>query len=198
VTSGSSTKERIIAAALETLRTDGFAGVSARAIARRGDFNQALIFYHFGTINDLLLAALDATAAARLERYREVMGETTDPQELMEMAARLYREDLEAGHITVVGELIAGSLTEPSLGPEIVARVQPWIDLAEEAIARVTAGTFVEGMVPSRDLAFVLVALYLGVDLLAQLDGDLERAESLFEVGRRVAPLMSLLGGSAS
>jgi AcrR family transcriptional regulator len=191
------TKERIIEAALETLRTDGFAGASARTIARRGDFNQALIFYHFGTINDLLLAALDSTAAARRERYERAIEDVTDPQELVEVAAELYREDLEAGHITVLSELIAGSLTEPALGPEIIARMQPWIDLAEAAVDRATEGTFVAQLVPARDLAFALVALYLGVDLLTQLDGDRTRAESLFDVGRQVAPMLSMLPGAS-
>jgi AcrR family transcriptional regulator len=197
VTEGS-TKGRIIAATLDTLREEGFAGVSARAIARRGDFNQALIFYHFGTINDLLLAALDATAESRLARYREAMEGASDAVELLDVAARLYAEDLEEGHITVLGELIAGSLTEPSLGPEIVTRMRPWIDLAEDAIERATQGTVVEQLVPARDLAFALVALYLGLDLLTQLDGDRSRAEGLFDVGRRLAPMMSMLSGGTS
>ena len=191
------TKDRIVAATLESLRTDGFAGTSARSIARRGDFNQALIFYHFGTINDLLLAALDATAAARLDRYREEIADVDGAEGLLEVAGRLYREDLEAGHITVLVELIAGSLTEPSLGPQIVERMQPWIDLAEDAIARATAGTMLEQMLPARDVAFALVALYLGVDLLTQLDDDRARVESLFETGERLAPVMTLLGGTS-
>ncbi|MEA2591578.1 MAG: hypothetical protein QOD62_1409, partial [Actinomycetota bacterium] len=35
--SPATTKERIVAAALETLKEEGFAGTSARAIARRGN-----------------------------------------------------------------------------------------------------------------------------------------------------------------
>ena len=193
MTTAGSTKEVIIAATLETLRTHGFAGTSARAIARAGGFNQALIFYHFGTINELLLVALDATAGERLARYREEVESASGAQELMEIAARLYQEDLEAGHITVLGELIAGSLTEPELGPKLVERMEPWIDLAETAIERATAGTFVPQMVPPRDLAFALVALYLGVDLMTHLDGDRTRAGSLFDVGRRLAPVIAML-----
>ena len=48
---GQATKARIVAAAIETLKTDGFAGASARAIAKAGGFNQALVFYHFGSVN---------------------------------------------------------------------------------------------------------------------------------------------------
>lgn len=61
-TTGEATRQRIVDATLETLRNEGFAGATSRAIARAGDFNQALIFYHFGTLDGLLLAALDKTS----------------------------------------------------------------------------------------------------------------------------------------
>lgn len=41
-----STREKIMHAAYETLKKEGIKNTSARAIAREGDFNQALIFYH--------------------------------------------------------------------------------------------------------------------------------------------------------
>ena len=53
---GSETRDRIIEAALETVRVEGFADTTARAIARHGGFNQALIFDHFGSVDELLTA----------------------------------------------------------------------------------------------------------------------------------------------
>ena len=52
----SATRSRIIEAALQTVREEGFAETTARAIARHGGFNQALIFYHFGSVDALLVA----------------------------------------------------------------------------------------------------------------------------------------------
>ncbi|TMD18757.1 MAG: helix-turn-helix transcriptional regulator, partial [Chloroflexi bacterium] len=52
------TRERLVRAALTTLTQQGFSGTTARAIARTGKLNQALIFYHFGSVDRLLLAAL--------------------------------------------------------------------------------------------------------------------------------------------
>ena len=40
---GSETRDRIVTAALETVRTEGFANTTARAIAAHGGFNQALM-----------------------------------------------------------------------------------------------------------------------------------------------------------
>lgn len=86
------TKGRIIAAALQTLRTEGIAGASARAIGRTGDFNQALIFYHFDSLNDLLLAAVEELSSRRVERYRARIDHITTLGELVAVAAELHRE----------------------------------------------------------------------------------------------------------
>src|SRR6202161_2979627 len=69
------TRRRLIEAALETLKTEGYAGASARAIAQRAGSTQGLIFYHFGSVTNLLLAALDAVSAERLLRYGEAVDE---------------------------------------------------------------------------------------------------------------------------
>jgi AcrR family transcriptional regulator len=189
-------KETIVNAALETIKTEGFAGTSARAIARNGDFNQALIFYHFGTLNDLLLAALDRTSEQRMLRYREVLNDAGSIPEIVEAAMKAYGEDLEAGHITVLSEMIAGSLSRPDLGPEIVARMEPWIDFAEEAVKKAVDGTPFASILPPRTVAFAIVALYLGVDLLAHLDRDHSRAEDMFKTAAGIADLLAPMLGS--
>jgi AcrR family transcriptional regulator len=186
-----STRTRIVSAAIRTLKERGFAGASARAIAHTGGFNQALIFYHFGTVNDLLLAALDETSTQRMGRYRGALQEIRTLPELFGQAARIYREDLESGHIKVLAELIAGASSSPGLGPEIVARIEPWVAFTEEALERVLAGSALESLVPTPDLAFTVVALYLGVELLAHLDGRLARAEQLIDSGSRLASLFA-------
>lgn len=189
----STTKDRIVQAALITLKEEGFAGTSARAIAKRGGFNQALIFYHFGTLGDLLLSALDRTSAERMTRYRESMGAKGSVSEKIARATELYREDLDSGHITVLSELIAGSLSRPDLAPEVIRRMQPWIDFAEETIAEMLSNTAFALVVPARSLALGIVALYLGVDMLTHLDEGRRPAEELFALAASVAPLLDSL-----
>lgn len=191
-----STKERIVEAAFSTLKEEGFAGTSARAIARRGGFNQALIFYHFGTLNDLLLATLDRTSADRMSRYRDSIGKAKGVDEKIQTATRLYREDLGSGHITVISEMVAGSLARPDLGPEVVARMEPWIEFTEGVITDLLAGSIFEGSVNPRSLAFAVVALYLGVDLLSHLDQDKSRAEALFQMVGAMGPFLAPIFGN--
>ncbi len=187
------TREQIVEAALETLKTEGYAGASARAIARRGGFNQALIFYHFGTLNRLFLAALDHTSEQRMARYREAVAGATTLEHMLEVAFRIYREDLDAGHVRVFSELIAASMAHPELKPEIAARTEPWIAFARDAIDKVIAGSPFATDLPTRQLAFAVVAFYCGVNLLSTLDEDRSDTEALFRTARSLAPLVSAL-----
>jgi AcrR family transcriptional regulator len=192
------TREQIVQAALDTLKAVGFAGASARGIARTGGFNQALIFYHFGRVNDLLLAALDETSARRMAAYREAMEGASSLSELVGEATRIYREDLRSGHIKVLAEMIAGSSAHPELGPQIAARVEPWIRFAEEAIGRVLAGSPLEPFIPVREAAHAVVAFYLGVELLTHLQPRRFRAGKLFDLAARTTPLLDGLLGRPS
>ncbi|MDP8969154.1 MAG: TetR/AcrR family transcriptional regulator [Actinomycetota bacterium] len=183
-------REQIVGAAVATLSKEGFARTSARAIARTGGFNQALIFYHFGSVKDLLLAALDATSEQRFARYHSAVGQARSLEEMIGVARHIYVEDLASGHIRVLSEMVAGGLSDPDLAAEVAVRLEPWIDFARTALARVLSGTPLEALMPGRDLAFAVVAFYLGADLLTELEGDRSRVERLFASASRLAPLM--------
>lgn len=189
------TRERILEAALETLKTEGFAGTSARAIARTGGFNQALVFYYFGSVNDLLLAALDATSEERMARYRGAVDQVQTLPELFRVAADVFKEDLANGHMTVLAELIAGSATFPELRAEITARTEPWVLFTEEAVSRVLGDSPLVQVVPPSDIAYAIVGLYLGLEMLTHLDGSPARAEALFDVAQLVAGVLGTLLG---
>ncbi|MEA2703726.1 MAG: hypothetical protein QOD63_1671 [Actinomycetota bacterium] len=187
------TKGRIVDAALQTLKEKGFTATSARAIAASGGFNQALVFYHFGSVNDLLLAALDRTSEQRMVRYKAAVDAVHTLPDLLRVASEMYREDLDGDHVAVLAELIAGSSSAPELGPEIAARIDPWIRFTEEAVARVVAESSLSETLRSRDVAFGIVALYVGVALLVRLGDERTGAESLFEAGTSLATLFGNL-----
>lgn len=187
---GEATRKRILDAALETLRNEGFAGAASRAIARAGDFNQALIFYHFGSLDGLLLAALDKTSEERLSVYRKAVEEAETPAELAEVAARIYKEDRDRGHMTIVSQMIAGSVARPELAREMVARMEPWVELCEEALAKALSRTPAAEAVPLRELGYAVVTFYLGLNLVTHLDEDRRRTEALVARLQGLTPLL--------
>ncbi len=192
------TKARIVEAALDTLKTRGFAGASARAIAKTGGFNQALIFYHFGGVQNVLLGALDLVSERRLRAYKPAFEQAETLAELAGLAREIYREDLKNGYVTVLGEMVAGGMSDRELGRQVVERLQPWVEMVERKIEALVTGSLLESMIPPRELAFAIIALYLGIDMLSHLDGDRDRAESLLQLGIRTAPLAQALLSSPS
>ena len=87
------TRQALVDAAVEVLRHEGFAAATARTIAARAGCNQGLVFYYFGSVVALLLAALDEVSAQRRRRYDEALAEVHRPSELVE----LRRPDLQRG-----------------------------------------------------------------------------------------------------
>jgi AcrR family transcriptional regulator len=188
----SETRTKLVEAAIETLKHEGYGGSSARAIAERAGLNQGLIFYHFGSVANLLLAALDSVSARRMAQYGAAVEQVRSPTELVEVATAIFREDLEAGYVAVLVEMLAGASSTPGLGPEVSARLGPWFAFAEQAVAT-TLGPPLDAVVPPADVAYGIVALYVGLEMLSHLDGDSTRALTLFAHAKNLAALLHAL-----
>jgi AcrR family transcriptional regulator len=194
---GEQTRRRILDAALESLRTRGFAGSSSRAIAEIGGFNPALTFYYFGSRDELLLSALEDASRERLARYTGEARAAGSASALIELMRRIYREDLESGFIRIASEMVAGAVANPELGPRVVGLMQPWIDLAEESIAKVLEGTPVEGLADPAELASAAVVFYLGANLFTQLVPERDAVEPLLRAAASAAALADAQAGGA-
>jgi AcrR family transcriptional regulator len=188
------TRRALVDAAIETLKIDGFAGASARTIANRAGCNQGLVFYHFGSVINLLLAALDQVSVDRLDHYGALASGAGSPDELVDVAAAIFAEDLDAGHVAVLVQMIAGASSTPGLGPEVAARIAPWTAFAGRAIERSIGGTPFGSLLPSKDVALAVVALYLGLEMLSHLDDDRAPALALFDRARTLATLLGAMG----
>jgi AcrR family transcriptional regulator len=199
------TRATLIAAAIATLRESGFAGASARRIAAKADCNQALIFYHFGSVPDLLMAALEDVSARRMAAYRELLDHSGTLGELIDGARAVFEADLDAGHVTVLVEMISGAQSTPGLGERVSACLAPWRSFAESAVRDVLASSPFGSLVPPGEVAHGVVAGLLGLEMLASLDGDRASALALFDRARavgdlldRIRPLAALLNLSPS
>src|ERR1700739_3264373 len=115
----------LVGAAIDALRETGFAGASARAIAGRAGVSQALVFYHFGSVNDLLLAALDEVSAVRMAAYRSLVEQADSMAALAESARPIFLQDLDSGHVRVLVEVITGAQSVPGMGEQVAQRLRP-------------------------------------------------------------------------
>ena len=191
--SGDETKQRIVAATLSTLKQEGIVGTSARVIAKAGDFNQALIFYHFGSVDDAILAAVAHMSEARMERHRVRLEEATTFPELISIARALHHDDSSDGSMTVLTQALAGASRNAELGPRLYEVLDPWSSLVASTVERVLGDTSVAAAVPHDAVAKSINALFLGIELLDDLDPSKANVEALFDMLEGMANVVQTL-----
>jgi AcrR family transcriptional regulator len=191
----SDSRDKIVRAALEALRTKGFGGASARTIAGIAGVNPGLIFYYFGSLDELLLAALAETSQQSLERHRAAAEAVRTPRELVALLRGIYEDDTASGQIRVVSEMVAGSVARPELGREVMTLMEPWVTLAEEAVGRALAGSAlpVAALASPRELALAGVTFYLGANLVTHLGQAPEAVDALMAAAERAAAMFERL-----
>ena len=73
------TRRQLLDAAIAPSTAEGLRGATARAVAAAAGCNQASIYYHFGGMAELLVAALLDSNERRFAAYREVLEPSTTP-----------------------------------------------------------------------------------------------------------------------
>jgi len=166
----SDTRTRLLDGALETLRTKGIAGVSARTIAAAAGVNQALVFYHFGSVDDLLAAACTYGAQQRLAAYASQLDAARSLSDLLTVGLELHQHERAEGNVVVLAQMLAGAQSEPRLAPATAQALGLWIGGIETVLRRVLASSplaeilDIGGLARSIVLAFIGFELYEGVD----------------------------------
>lgn len=187
---GDETKARIIAATLETLKTEGIVGTSARAIARAGDFNQALIFYHFGSVNEVIVAAVGTMSAERIANHRAKLEASSSLPELIRVARDLHEDDSSSHNMTVFAQALAGAAGDAEMGPKLYTQLEQWSTMVGSTIERVVAGMPSASTLPTKQIADAISAMFLGIELLDDLDPSRDHANQLFDSLESLAQLL--------
>jgi hypothetical protein len=128
-----------------------------------------------------------------MRAYRGPFEEAASLPALAALGRRIYEEDRANGYVIVLGELVTAGASRPQLGAGVAACLEPWLEMVERKVKGLIAGSPLEAIVPPRDAAFAIIALYLGIDMLSHLEGNDARAQSVFDRGTHLATLMAAL-----
>lgn len=191
--SGEETRAKIVQATLETLKAEGIVGTSARVIARNGDFNQALIFYHFGSVDEVIVAAVAEMSRRRMERHQHRLAEVSSLTELLSVARELHSDDIVADNMTVLTQAFAGASGHPELGPKLYSELEPWSAMVADTIDRVLGDVPMAAAIDKTHLAQAISALFLGIELLEDLDPERASADGLFDTLEGIARILELV-----
>ena len=168
----SDTRDRLLQGTIDALRTQGIAGVSARTIAAAAGVNQALVFYHFGTVDELLEAAVRRSVDLAVATYRDRFADVTSLGDLLTLGRDLHRTEQERGNVAQMAQVMAGARRSAALAAAGRYAMDSWTAEVESAVVQVLPGTPLAGLVDPRGLAQAVAAGFIGLELYDGVDPD--------------------------
>ncbi len=166
------TKTRLMAAATQTVSERGIAAASARSIAGRAELNQALIFYHFGTVSELLEAASRRAVDASAAHYREQFTTVTSLNELLALGRELHEHERATGNVALMAQLMSGAQYDPVLARAARYAIEVWTAEIEAVLRRVLRDSPLAEVTDIADLARVISAGFIGLELYDGVDAN--------------------------
>jgi AcrR family transcriptional regulator len=164
------TRSKLLEGATQAIRSLGIAKVSARTVAAAAGVNQALVFYHFGSLDVLLTeACLDATRA-RVEGYRADLAAVTSLRELLALGRRLHEEERRLGNVAMLAQLLAGAQSDTKLVEPMRRALGLWVSEIQAVLDRVLNGTPLSGLADVPGLARAIAAAFIGLELFEGVD----------------------------
>lgn len=166
------TRRKLIDGAIETLRTRGIAGTTTRAIASAAGVNQALVFYHFGSVDGLVDAACRESTAERVAFYHDRFRAIRSLRELLALGRELNTAEREAGNVAVLAQVLAGARQDPGLASAARYALGLWVAQIEAVLRRILASSPVSELAAPADLAPAVAAAFIGFELYEGVDPE--------------------------
>jgi AcrR family transcriptional regulator len=176
------TREKILDATFRRLASEGYAALSVREIAKDAGVNHALINYHFGTKDQLVIEVLDAANRRLLARQGSMYAGPGGYARKWAEARRFYDDDLSSGFVRVQAELWAASLSNAGLREKFLPRLLAWKqlvrDVVREAVAALaSAGVTLPAPFTADVIACWISEFWLGMEFADLLGVKHERAQ---------------------
>jgi AcrR family transcriptional regulator len=118
---------------------DGIAAVSTRRIADEARQNPALVHYHFGSVEQLLLSTVQRILSKVAQRNDAIwFGDEPAPEKISRAVAAMFDEDdRNRGWHKLWVELVAIRANRPQQYPELVNYIANELDRGARMLARV-------------------------------------------------------------
>ncbi|HEX8768676.1 MAG TPA: TetR/AcrR family transcriptional regulator [Jatrophihabitans sp.] len=164
------TRERLLAGTIATLRDKGIAGASARSIAAAAGVNQALVFYHFGSVDELIIAACRSATQTRVARYSDQFAGVTSLRELLTVGQALHEVERAAGNTQVLAQVLAAAQQNAIFAEAAKQALDLWITEIEQTLQRILLDSPIKAALDIPGLARAISAAFIGLELYEAAD----------------------------
>ncbi|MBN6038668.1 TetR family transcriptional regulator [Amycolatopsis sp. 195334CR] len=166
------TKQRLIDGVLAVIREQGITAVSARSVAAAAGANQALIFYHFGNLEELIAQTCVQTTEVRVAAHRPRFAEVRSLAELLALGREIHEAERAEGNLAVLAQTLAGAQGGGRLAEATREALGKWTTEVESTLMRVLSGSPLTEFTDPAGLARATSAGFLGLTLFEAVDAE--------------------------
>ncbi len=162
-----------------------------RQIADAAGVGLGHIHYHFGSKRRLVLAVLEDQNAQRLERQAAMYDSAMSLAKQWEQACDFLEDDLDAGYVRILQEMIAAGWSDPELAEQVRALVHGWYELLHDVARRAEAQFGGLGPFRADEVAALVGSAFIGAESMILLGFD-EKTVPQRAALRRVGDLIRM------
>ena len=178
-TSGDVTRRRLLAASASLIVERGWSAVTTRAVAERAGVNQALVHYHFGSIDNL---RRESVMARLMPAIDGLIDELLDDRPLPESIHRVMRLidhfDLRTENGVLMAEAILQATRDPSVTEAMAGIIGSWGEMLGPRLVVAQERGVVRDDIPAEQLTPVIASFLDGFLLQRMADPYLEAGEA--------------------
>lgn len=165
ITDPPGTRERLLAATVDSLREHGVGGLTSREIARTAGVNLQAITYHFGSKDALVAEALGTLVRNRIEPVRTVLDAPGDPADRLAAALTVLHETFAVARadLEAYADAVAASSTNEALRRSLAELHTEIVEYLAVLISELQDRGEIAAWVEPAPMAELLVAIGDGV-----------------------------------
>jgi AcrR family transcriptional regulator len=163
-TVGAQARTAIVEAAVACLAEGGFSATSARAVAERAGVAPGGVFYHFGSMDELLGVVFERCLDARLARMASIHEAPAD--RLPDALRDAVRAEFDHPEGRALLELVVGAATSPVLAARVQEGIQRSFTFTRGVVDRLLEGSPLAGVLPLDLVALIAASAFFGLQVL--------------------------------
>ena len=169
------TRERLVEGALVVFARQGIGATSVEDIVSEAGYSRGAFYSSFGSIDELVLEAMDDIVGKSIAQLDSVLDEATDPKAFL---AEMRLRGGSGGFLptgasgTLMMELTLYVARNPENRPRLAKRLRRFREVTARIVANNLKAAGVEPPLPVDDLAAMLLAMDDGLGLHEMLDPD--------------------------
>jgi AcrR family transcriptional regulator len=166
------TRDAIVNATVTTLAELGFSGTSARAVAERAGLAPGGVFYHFGSMDDLLAEVFTTCLDRRIARLRAAVD--VPRSGLPAAFTSAVREEFAHPESRAVLELVVGAIDSPVLAARVREGLDPSFAFTREVVELLLGDSPLAAALPLDLVSQVAASAFFGLAVMELVGADVD------------------------